>query len=88
MRVSVIGELTDAQFVIMPDSFSALRSISNIRNRQLVIRKQFLEIAQMRDRNKDIEMCCIPSHVEIQWNEEADRTARRSAQYIRVYYKD
>ena len=35
MSVSVIGELADAQIVRMSDSYSILRSISNIRNRHL-----------------------------------------------------
>ena len=92
MAVGVIGELADMQFVTMSDSFSVLRAISDIRNRYPVIRKMFQETGEMKDRNKEIEMCWITSHVGIQGNEEADRAAetaaRRAEQYIRVYYKD
>ena len=54
MAVSVIGELAEMPFVIMSDLFSVLKAISDIRNRHPVIRKVFHEIAQMRDRNKEI----------------------------------
>ena len=92
MAVQVIRELEGEQFVIMSDSCSALKSLRCARNQHPICRKLKHKIAQMKDNNKDMCLCLIPSHIGIKKNEEADRAAVVAAngteQCIPLYYRD
>ena len=76
----------------MSDSCSVLKALSDIRNKHSVIKKLLYDIGTMNEKNKEIQMCWIPSHIGIRGNEEADQRAvagaKRPEQYIWVYYRD
>ena len=64
-----------ASAIVMSDSWSVLKALSDIRNKQPVIRKLLHDIGAMGEMNKEIEMRWIPSHIGIRGNEEADQKA-------------
>ena len=79
-------------FVIMTDSRSVLSGLSDIRTSHPVCRATLHKINQLKDRNKHVRLCWVPSHVGIGGNEEADgaaeAAARRREEYIPVHYRD
>ena len=93
MAVNVIGELKETHFVIMSDSCSVLRALSDIRNRHPVVRNLLHDIGSVSERNKEIEMGWIPNRIGIKGNEEAYlRVVRCSRKETRTvysgYYRD
>ena len=64
------------KFVIFSDSKSMLESIDNQDSSNPLVLDTLQLIYNLHEIGKLIEFCCVPSHVGIRGNEEADRAAK------------
>ena len=78
-------------YVIFTDSKSSLEALHN-QNNHPVIRYIMHKLGLLKQRGYCIELCWVPSHVNIEGNEKADRSAKeaskRRAETIPIFYKD
>ena len=92
MALREVESQEGTQFVVMTDSRSVLGVLADIRTAHPVCRVMIHKINQLKDSNKNVSLCWVPSHVGIRGNEEADRAAvaaaRKREEYIPVHYRD
>ena len=73
--LSTLENSKNQSVVIFSDSKSSIQGISNIYSQHPIITKIQSCIIQLSRKNIDLKFCWIPSHVNIQGNEQADRLA-------------
>ena len=76
----LIRESNCPDAVIFSDSKSALQAISNYKNPHPVITKIFEWLSELHARQKRVTLCWVPSHINVDGNEAADRAARLTAE--------
>ena len=92
LRMAIDSLLSSNQNnVIFTDSKSTVDSL-HCRNDHPIVRHIINKINSLAQRGVKVEICWIPSHTDIQGNEQADRKAkdasRRNPEFIPIYYKD
>ena len=94
MAVSVAAEDRNRiNFVILSDSYSALKILLNLRTSHPTARKTIHKANRLQvEDGKVVKFCWIPSHVGVKGNEETDRAAvpavTMAEELIGVYYQD
>ncbi|XP_029178519.1 uncharacterized protein LOC114946237 [Nylanderia fulva] len=81
--LKTINESELSSFIIFSDSMSVLKALSNrrkLRNQNHIIQEIKHLLSVNKKRNKDIELIWIPSHSNIEGNENADALAKNAAQ--------
>ena len=78
--------LKDKRAVILSDSLSALKSIASkfSKSRPDILQLILEEILKLRRSGKEIQLCWIPSHIDIPGNERADKLARQGLELTEV----
>ena len=93
LALKLIEESNNHKFYIISDSLSSLQAILNMKINNLQILKILETYKEMRQNNKLIKFCWVPSHVGIEGNEAADTAATTGLnqpidETIRIPYSD
>ena len=73
--------LPGKKFIIFSDSKSCLQDLQNLNLDHPVIGKILKEFAKSKELGYDIRFCWLPSHVGIEGNERADRSAKHGLSF-------
>jgi Holliday junction resolvase-like predicted endonuclease len=74
-----IDEIKHRRFTISSDSKSAIQIIDAINNDHPIATKIQMWIIRLAARKKSVQLCWVPSHINVAGNETADQNARNAA---------
>ena len=77
--VHSIESNNNRNFTLLTDSKSAINVIDNLNSDHLIVSKIQAWIIQLHSRHKSIQLCCVPSHINIAGNERVDQLAKQAA---------
>lgn len=75
----IISNSAPNNFVIFSDSKSVLQAIDLYNNHHPIVRKINTRIVRLAARQKNIKLCWVPGHINVEGNETADVKAREAA---------
>ena len=90
-RITSIPNPLSRKYVIFTDSMSVIQSLQNLTDHPVILYLAF-KLDRLKRRSVEVEICWVPSHVDIRGNDRADAKAKevskRRPELIPIYYKD